>query len=190
MDLETARNIVKEQLTKDRYDHTLRVCDTAIELAELYGKDKYKIALASIFHDYAKCMNKDDLKNMIIDFNLPSQLLHYHHELWHGPVGAKLVEQKFQITDEEILNAIRYHTTGRAQMSQFELIVFISDYIEPGRNFPGLDEVRELAKVNLESAAHQALKNTIVYLLEKNALIYPDTLNAYNDLTKKGVVKL
>ena len=74
-------------------------------------------------------------------------------------------------------------------MSQIELIVFISDYIEPARSFPGLDEVRKLAKENLQKAAQQALKNTIIHLVNKNALIYPDTILAYNDLTKKGVVK-
>lgn len=189
MDLEVAKKIVKEKLTNDRYEHTLRVCDTAVELAEIYKEDKEKIALASIFHDYAKCMSKDELKQWVKDFNLPNELLNYHHELWHGPVGAELVKRKYHMTDENIINAIRFHTTGRAQMNKFELIVFISDYIEPGRSFPGIEDVRKLAKENLESAAHQALKNTIHYLLDKNALIYPDTINAYNDLTKKGVVK-
>lgn len=189
MDFEEARRIVKDQLTKDRYEHTLRVCETAMNLAEIYRESKKKVILASLFHDYAKCLPKEQLKQLVQTYKLPSQLLDYHHELWHGPVGAKLVEDKHEIKDEDILNAIRFHTTGRPQMSQIELIVFISDYIEPARSFPGLDEVRKLAKENLQKAAQQALKNTIIHLVNKNALIYPDTILAYNDLTKKGVVK-
>jgi len=185
MHIEEAKKVVKKQLTTKRYEHTLRVCDTAIELANHYGQSIEKVALASIFHDYAKCHSKETLKEHIISYQLPTQLLDFHHELWHGPVGAKLVEKRYDISDENVLNAIRYHTTGRQGMSPIELIVFVSDYIEPARNFPGVEEVRELAKVNIETAARIALKNTIIYLLHKNATIFPDTFLAYNELTKR-----
>lgn len=186
MDMEEARKIVKQKLTKARYEHTLRVCETAIELAERFGESTEKAALASVFHDYAKCLPEVELKQYIHTYQLPAKLLDFHHELWHGPVGAKLVEERYQITDIDILHAIQYHTSGRPHMSRLELIVFVSDYIEPGRSFPGVDEVRELALVNVESAARLALKNTIIFLLKNNATIYPDTIYAYNELTKRS----
>lgn len=186
MDMGEARKIVREALTKDRYEHSLRVCETAQCLANHYGESTEKTALASIFHDYAKCFSKEILKEHIVTFKLPQQLLDFHHELWHGPVGAKLVEKRYGILDDDILSAIRYHTTGRAGMSRLELIIFVSDYIEPARSFPGVDEVREVAKGNLESAAQLALKNSIIFLINKCTTIFPDTIHAYNELTKKG----
>lgn len=188
MDLEEARKRVKQQLTEKRYEHTLRVCDTAVKLARRYGESTEKAYIASLFHDYAKCLPQDQLKHYIEKYQLPIQLLDYHHELWHGPVGSKLVAEHFHITDQDILNAIYYHTTGRAKMSKLEFIVFVSDYIEPGRSFPGLEEVREVAQNNLEYAAQLTLRNSMMHLLRKHRTIYPDTVFAYNELTKKGVV--
>lgn len=134
-------------------------------------------------------MPKETLTELIIEYQLPTQLLDYHHEVWHGPVAAKLLEKTYNIHHPDILNAIYYHTTGRAGMSDVELVVFVADYIEPGRSFPGVEAVRTLAKKDLSLAARQALKNTIQFLLSKDATIYPDTFNAYNDLTMKlGVI--
>src|SRR5690606_29604756 len=115
---------------------------------------------------------------------LPKDLLLYHHELWHGPVASFMIEQEYGVEDEAIKKAIYYHTTGRANMSDLELIVFVADYIEPGRSFPGLDEVRDMAQKDLVGAAWMVSRNTINYLMEKKNSIYPDTFHAYNDLTR------
>ena len=96
--------------------------------------------------------------------DIPKDLLDYHHELWHAPAGAYLVQQEVGITDAEILDAIRYHTTGRVGMTLLEKVIYLADYIEPGRKFPGVDEVRQLAKHNLNQAVCQALENTIYFL--------------------------
>lgn len=176
---------VEPHLTKNRFAHTLRVADTAVELARLYGESEDKAELAALFHDYAKYRSLEELKHWIIKSELPKDLLEYHHELWHGPVGSILIEFEHGISDSVIQNAIYYHTTGRAYMSKMDMILFVADYIEPGRDFPGLEEVRKTAKESLIKAAWMVSRNTIQYLMSKNNTIYPDSFYAYNDLTRQ-----
>lgn len=175
---------VEPHLTKQRFEHTLRVASTAVSLAKKYNVSPEKAELASIFHDYCKYRAIDEMKRIIELSNLPKDLLFYHHELWHGPVASIKIEEEFGITDQEVKSAIYYHTTGKANMSKLELIVFIADYIEPGRSFPGLDEVREMVEQDLTKAGWMVSRNTIKYLMEKGNRIYPDTFHAYNDLTR------
>ncbi|MCP8616931.1 bis(5'-nucleosyl)-tetraphosphatase (symmetrical) YqeK [Salirhabdus salicampi] len=185
MDLNKALSLVKPKLKEERYEHTKRVVTTALSLAGKYKVDEHKVMLAAAFHDYAKNMPKEELRSYIeLDECLPQRLLSFHHELWHGPVGAQLVKRDIGITDEEVLTAIRFHTTGRAQMNDVEKVVFLADYIEPGRKFPGIDEARETADRDLNRGCLYALKNTITFLISKGQPIYPDTFHAYNDLLK------
>lgn len=184
MDRQKALNLVKGQITEKRYEHTLGVMETAIQLAEKYGADVNKAELAAIFHDYAKFRSKDEMEKIIIEQNMPRQLLEYHSELWHAPVGAYLVKVEAGIDDEEILQAIRNHTTGNKNMNLLDKIIFLADYIEPGRKFPGVNEVRATANEGLDLAVIMALKNTIKFLLDKNQQIYPDTLETYNSMIR------
>lgn len=185
MDRQRALQIVKEHLPEHRYIHTIGVTDTAIILARRYGGDEKKAELAGIFHDYAKYREKKEMKNIIVKEKMPNDLLLYSSELWHAPVGAYLVKKEVGITDEEILNAIRFHTTGRPGMTILEQVVFLADYIEPNRTFPGVEEVRELAEKDLDAAIIAAIRNTIQFLLTKNQLVYPQTVETYNDLQRK-----
>ncbi|HLR42494.1 MAG TPA: bis(5'-nucleosyl)-tetraphosphatase (symmetrical) YqeK [Pseudogracilibacillus sp.] len=175
--------ILKEKLTKDRYDHTIRVYETAIQLAKKYNAPLEKVSEAALLHDIAKCEPIENLEEAIHAYQLPVSLLEFNEELWHGPVGAKLVAEKFKIDDEEVFNSIYYHTTGRANMTLVELIIFVADYMEPGRSFPGVEEVRELAQKDIKQAAQKALQNTLIFLISKSATIHPDTIAAYNELT-------
>ncbi|MEH7384037.1 bis(5'-nucleosyl)-tetraphosphatase (symmetrical) YqeK [Bacillus sp. JJ1521] len=191
MERKKALKIVEEQLTEHRYQHTLGVMETAIELSKRFNADEKKAETAAIFHDYAKFRPKDEMKQIIIDQHMPSDLLIHNTELWHAPVGAYLVKTEVGIEDEEILGAIRYHTSGREKMTLLEKVIFVADYIEPGRHFPGVEEGRELAKQNLDNALIYALRNTIMFLAKKNQAIYPDTLKTFNSLIfeKKGEIK-
>ncbi|SET62003.1 putative HD superfamily hydrolase of NAD metabolism [Oceanobacillus limi] len=177
--------IIEPHLTKERFEHTLRVAETAVGLAKMYGESKEKAELASLFHDYAKYRPLDEMERIIKTNYLPKDLLQYHHELWHGPVGSILIEQEYGIVDEEVKSAIYYHTTGRSNMTKLDMIVFVADYIEPGRSFPGLEEVREKAQEDLVQTAWMVSRNTISFLMSKHSRIYPDTFHAYNDLTKQ-----
>ncbi|MDQ0197223.1 bis(5'-nucleosyl)-tetraphosphatase (symmetrical) YqeK [Neobacillus ginsengisoli] len=185
MEREEALKIVKEQLTEHRYQHTLGVVETAIQLAEKYGADVVKAEMAAIFHDYAKFRSKEEMKEIIKEQGFPHDLLEFNGELWHAPVGAYLVEKEAGITDREILDAIRFHTSGRINMTLLDKVVYLADYIEPGRHFPGVDEVREIAKESLDKALIKAIQNTILFLMKKNQTVYPDTFHTYNDLVQK-----
>lgn len=185
MNREKALSLVKEQITEHRYIHTLGVTETAIWLAEKYGADVKKAELAAILHDYAKFRPKDEMAAIIKQQNMDPQLLTFHSELWHAPVGAYLVQKEAGVEDEEVLSAIRCHTSGRIGMTLLEKIIYVADYIEPGRHFPGVEEVRELAEDDLDAALIQALKNTIQFLMKRNQPVYPDTFYTYNDLTMK-----
>lgn len=189
MDMEKMKKIVREQLSNERYAHTLRVVEVAKALAERFHVAKEPVVIAALFHDFQKDIPPERLKQLIKEYELPPRLLSYHHELWHGPVAAKKLELEYGIEDLQVLKAIYYHTTGRACMTEVELVIFVADYIEPGRSFPGVDRVRRLADQDLYLAAYQALKQTITYLVERENIIHPDTFEAYNDLTKKLGVK-
>lgn len=182
MEREKALLLVKDHLTEHRYQHTLGVMETAVELAHLYGADPKKAETAAIFHDYAKFRSKDEMKQIIIEQNMNKDLLFHSPELWHAPVGAYLAEKEAGIHDEAVLDAIKYHTSGRECMTLLEKVIYVADYIEPGRIFPGADEVRELAKSDLNKALIASMKNTILFLLKKNQAIYPETLQSYNYL--------
>ncbi|WP_099158570.1 bis(5'-nucleosyl)-tetraphosphatase (symmetrical) YqeK [Virgibacillus ndiopensis] len=183
MKINDATEAVKQQLTEKRFEHTLRVAETAVDLAKKNNISEEKAEFAAVFHDYAKFRSLEEMKRWILSSSLPNDLLHYHHELWHAPVGAILVREEQGIKDKELLGAIHYHTTGRAHMSVLEKVIFLADYIEPGRSFPGLDEVREMAQVDLDHACWLTSRNTIEFLMRKKSRIYPDTFHAYNDLT-------
>lgn len=186
MKRDEAVQIVRPHLTDTRFEHTIRVAETAVALAGIYQVSLASAELAAIFHDFAKYRPLEKMEEDIRKSeSLPNDLLDYHPEVWHGPVGAMLAASEHGIADEDILNAIRYHTTGRAGMSDLEKVIFLADYIEPGRQIPGIDEVRKAAETNLDYACFLVSRNTISYLMSKNATIYPDSFLAFNDLTRQ-----
>lgn len=185
MKKDEAISLVKPYLKTERFEHTLRVAETAVKLAELYNEPVDKVELAAIFHDYAKYFSLEYMEQIIKEGQLPQDLLDHHHELWHGPVASIIVEREFGISDTGIHSAIHYHTTGKADMSKMDMIIFTADYIEPGRSFPGVEEVRDMADADLDRATWLALRNTIQFLVSKHVPVYPDTFYAYNDLTRR-----
>jgi predicted HD superfamily hydrolase involved in NAD metabolism len=189
MDRKRALEIVKQQMHEKRYIHTIGVMETAIELAKQYGVDEKKAEVAAIFHDYAKCRPILEMEEIIKRENLPKDLLHYNKELWHAPVGAYLVEKEVGITDTDILQAITYHTSGHEQMTMLDKVIYVADYIEPGRKFPGVEEARKLAREDINQALLYALKHTIQFLMEKNQTIYPLTFQTYNAVIKEDFTK-
>src|SRR5699024_8760456 len=116
--------------------------------------------------------------------SLPKNLLFYSSQIWHGPVGALILKQKYGIKNNNVLSAIYSHTTAKENMSPTDQIIFISDYIEPKRNIPGVDRVREIANEDLNLATYQILKNMIEYLMSEGNTIYPSTFYAYNNYAK------
>jgi len=187
MTKEEMLQIVKDQITPHRYQHTLGVVKTAVYLAQKYGADVEKAEIAAIFHDYAKFRDVGEMEEIIRKTDsIPNDLLEYDKELYHAPVGAYLVEHEVGIKDAEVLQAIRYHTTGRPNMSCLEKVVCLADYIEPGRHFPGVDEVRKMAEVDLDQALCHSLENTILFLQKKGQKVYPLTEEAHSFLKQEN----
>lgn len=184
MERSEALKILEKHLPEKRYVHTLGVLETALTLANGTNLDLKKVELAAIFHDYAKYHPEAEMKELI-NQHFPKDLLKFDKEIWHGPVGAYLVKTELGIDDPDVFDAIYYHTTGRANMSLLEKIIYVADYIEPGRNFPGVEEARRLANENLDDAVLFAVQNTIRFLVNKGKSIYPDTFHTYNSLLIK-----
>lgn len=173
---------VKAEMPERRWLHTQGVMDTAILLAERFGEDPVRAELAAILHDVAKYWATERMEKMIRINHLPSELLLYDKDLWHAPVGAWVAEHEYGVTDAGVLDAIRYHTSGRRDMSKLEKIVCLADYMEPGRNFPGVEAIRELSQQHLEQALLAGFNSTITFLLEKGKRIFPLTIEARNAL--------
>ncbi|WP_100372217.1 bis(5'-nucleosyl)-tetraphosphatase (symmetrical) YqeK [Bacillus sp. FJAT-45037] len=184
MEKDQALELVRPHLTEHRYQHTLGVVETAKELAARFGADVKKAELAAVFHDYAKFRDKDEMRDLVKSTLKEKDILEYGDELLHAPCGAYFVQKEIGLTDSEVLGAIHYHTTGHPDMTLLEKVVFLADYIEPGRQFKGVEEVRELATTDLDEAIIQSLENTIYFLMKRRQPIYPDTLNTYNTLIK------
>ena len=175
---------VQAQMSAKRFKHVLGVEKTAIALAKRYGASIEQASIAALTHDYAKERSQQAFEAMIRQqFDL--DLLNWGNEIWHGLVGAEFVKQELGIEEEAILQAIRVHTTGAAQMSLLDQIIYVADYIEPGRDFPLVEEARAIAKENLEAAVAFETKHTLAYLVQKEVPIYPKTLETYNKWVAK-----
>ncbi|MBO7746515.1 bis(5'-nucleosyl)-tetraphosphatase (symmetrical) YqeK [Paenibacillus sp. MWE-103] len=173
---------VKAEMPERRWTHTLGVMATSVVLAERFGGDPERAERAAILHDVAKYWPTARMETIIREQHLPEELLHYDKELWHAPVGAFVAQRDYGVDDPEILDAIRYHTSGREGMTRMDKIVCLADYMEPGREFPGVAHIRELAEHSLEQALIAGFDSTISYLLQQGKRIFPLTVAARNDL--------
>lgn len=175
---------IRPRMTEKRFLHTLGVADTAKALAKRYGEDPQKAELAGLLHDVCKYADRDWMQEQIIQHTLDTRLLSYHHELWHGPVGSLVAKYEFGVEDEDVLNAIRFHTTGREGMSNLEKIIYISDLIEPSREFPKVDKLRVFAEQDLNVAMQESIRHTVQFLIKKKQRVFPDSFACYNDCWK------
>ena len=172
---------LKDSLNKQsRFEHCLRVEQTAIQLAKLNHEDVEKAAVAGLIHDYAKERSAEEFKRVIIAKKMDPDLLNWGNFIWHGEVGAEIIQDELKITDEEILNAVRRHTIGAVQMTTRDKIVYVADYVEPGRDFPGANYAREVAFADLDDGVRYETQHTLQYLLENNQKIYPAAILTYN----------
>jgi predicted HD superfamily hydrolase involved in NAD metabolism len=169
--------------TEKRFYHTLGVQTTSFAMALNYGADEEKALIAGLLHDSAKCLSGEVLLSECRKYGLPiTDAEEKSPYLLHGKLGAYYAEYKYNITDKEIQSAISCHTTGKADMSLLEKIVFTADYIEPNRSserIPNLHEIRTLAFDNLDFAVYQILKNTLDYLKKMQMEIDSTTVEAY-----------
>ncbi|GAA6113245.1 MAG: bis(5'-nucleosyl)-tetraphosphatase (symmetrical) YqeK [Apilactobacillus sp.] len=169
-----------DALTQSRFEHVLRVEQMAFELAKQNGEDVEKASVAGLCHDYAKQRPDDDFLDVIKKYHLDDLLLHYGNAIWHGEVGYLLVQDELGVTDIDILNSIKHHTTGAKYMSKLEQIVYMADYIEMGRDFPGVEEARKITFNDLADGVAYQTKHTLEFLISENKPVYPKTIDTYN----------
>ena len=182
MNNEQYKEILQNRLTEKRYIHSLNVADSAKELALIYGCDPEKAYTVGLVHDCCK----DEPAGLQLSYILENKVELTEYEinaakLYHAISGRIFAEKEFGITDEDMLNAIRYHTTGRKGMSLLEKVVFIADFISAERDYNGVDIMREKAKRSLDEAIIEGLGFTIKDLITRNLVIHPDTVLAFND---------
>lgn len=171
---------IKQAVSSKRFQHILGVEKSAIDLAQKNNYSLEKASIAALVHDYAKERSDQEFKEAIEKFNLPHDLLNWNNFIWHGVVGAEFIKTELGIEDEEILNAVRRHTVGDIEMTTLDQIVYVADYIEEGRDFPGVKEARLIAAENLKAAVSFETKHTLQFLMENNKVIYPAAILTYN----------
>ena len=176
--------LLRELLDDYRYIHSLGVAESAKELAAIYGYDEDKAYKAGLLHDIMKNATKEyQLQIMEKGGIILSQAEKNNPKLWHAMAGECYLRDEMGITDEELLGAIRYHTTGKAGMNLLEKIVYIADYISKERNYPDVDVMRRLSKeVSLEEASLYALRFSIRKFESIGGIIHTDSIDYYNEL--------
>ena len=183
MDYTKYKEWLKNNLNEERYEHSIGVAESAYQLAEKFGLDKDKAYLCGLLHDCAKCIPNDELKDIICDCGFLCEGELINPKTYHAPAGVIVAKKEFEICDEEILSAIRWHTIGSLEMSDFDKIIYIADKIEK-RTRPA--EFRAPLEKALEKGLDNAMLvsygNTIKSLVDRNLKICPQTVEIYNNL--------
>lgn len=179
--LEKYEKKLQRDMDKDRYQHTLGVMYTAASLAMAYHYDVKQAMLAGLLHDCAKCMPHEKKLELCQKHHIETTRIERENPfLLHAKVGALLARKKYHVKEQEILHAIAVHTTGCPDMNTLDMILFVADYIEPGRDkAQNLSEIREMAFQNLEHTVEKILFDTLHYLNEKSGGIDPMTEITY-----------
>ena len=176
--------IIRGRLTEKRFRHSLAVAEQAEHLAPLYGADPKKARTAGILHDILKDEKPDALLQILRDFDIILDSVEaVSPNLWHAVAGAAFIERVLQVEDEDIVTAVRYHTTGRAGMSPLEKTLFVADFTSADRKYGDVKEMRRLAEIGSAPAMEYALAYTIRDLAGRGLAIHPDAVHAYNELT-------
>ena len=188
MTIEEMRVLLQQSLKPKRYEHSIRVFETALQMAKHYHADEQKVALAALLHDCGRQVPKEESVDKARELGIPVDPVEEAQPiLLHAKLGVYYAIRKYGIDadNKEVLDAIRYHSTGTADMTDTAKIVFLADLIEPGRDFEGVEALREASFRDLDRGMLLSYDNTIRYLLEDGLLIHPDAIAGYNQLAAK-----
>lgn len=188
MDIKEIETDLSNKLSKKRFIHTLGVVNSAMYLAKKYGANIEDAHLAALLHDCAKEIPLLKMRDLVADLPCDQDMLH-SGALLHGLAGMVLANTQYGVTNPDILEAIRVHTTGKENMSKLDKIIFLADYIEPNRKFPGVNDIRLAAEQSLDAGVLCGFDMTIRHLIDSGDSIYPLTILSRNDLLrhmKKG----
>ncbi len=165
--------LLKKYLRGEKFTHSLGVEQTAIKLAKRHGADWKKAGLAGMLHDITKQMDNAALARQYGISSVSEKTL-------HGPVAACWLYENGIVEDEEVLSAIKYHTTGRADMTLLEKVIYLADFVEPSRDFEGVAQLRELVFADIGQGLLEGLEMSLREVLRKKTTIDADTVAAYN----------
>ena len=190
MTLKEYEEIIEKRMKAGRFKHSKNVAKEAVRLAKKYGADVQKAETAGILHDATKETPDSEQLELIERAGIVlTPLERSTRKLWHAISGAAFVQVELGITDEDIINSIRYHTTGRAGMSLLEKVIFIADFTSAERDYDGVDKMRKLADKDLDEAVLEGMSFTIADLAQRKLTIAPDTFMGYNDVSFKASLK-
>ncbi len=181
------KKILKEMLNEQRYFHSLCVADEAMRLAEKYGGDKEKCYLAGLLHDITKNTTDSEHLKIFETFGIILNCTEKNaKKLWHAISGEAYIKYILGINDEEILDAVRYHTTAKSDMSLTSKILYLADFTSRDRDYEDVDEIRRLVDISLQDAFIYALKFSITDLVNVEKAVHIDTVGAYNQAVLGG----
>ena len=181
IDVEYIKARIKEALSEKRYNHSLGVAEEAVKLAKHYNADADKAYIAGLLHDCAKEIPPAEIVAKLDERHITiSEVARNAPKTLHGALGAIIAKEEFGIDDEEIQDAIFFHTTGKADMSLLTKIIYIADYIEPNRSFDGVEELRAAAYKDIDRAIVLGIDHTMLDLIERGLTIEQNTISARN----------
>lgn len=181
---------LRQVLSDKRYNHSVGVWHTAVKLAERFGADVRKATVAGLLHDCAREMPNNNLLKRTVEFGIVVDSLEENNPvLLHAIMSARLAAMEYGVQDEEILRAIALHTTGGMNMSKLDKIIFLADFIEPGRAYPGVDKLRDFACKDLDRAVLAAFDQTICHLVKRKKIIHPASIGGRNELLMSLIQK-
>ena len=190
MSITEYKKIIKSMMSENRYNHCVNVSKEAVKLAKRYDGDEEKAAVAGILHDITKEMPKEEQLQIMHDSGIILDDIQKNApKLWHGISGSVYIKKHFGIEDEDILNAICYHTTGRAGMSLLEKIIFVADFTSEERTYKGVATMRKKSRKSLEDAMLYGFKFTFSDLSSRELAIHPDELACYNEIVLNNPTK-
>lgn len=175
------RAFLKARLSKKRYTHSLNVAHEAQRLAELYGEDPEKAYFAGLMHDVCKELPAEEQEELVraSSFVVSKEEL-VTKPVWHGIAGAYFLQVRMGVTDPDVLNAVRYHTVGRAGMTRLEEIVYLADLISEDRTYDGVEQMRQLCLTSINAAVLEGIRFSMETTLKKGGYLPPVTVEAYN----------
>lgn len=175
---------MKAELNEKRYIHSLGVEEMAVHLAEIHGADVEKARFAGRYHDIAKCFTTERMNEYVLSYSLGDEYID-NPALAHSKVAAAILCNEYGVQDEDLLNAVKSHTTGRAGMSLLEEIVYVADAIEPNRDYPSLKTLQKLAESDLDGCCIIILDFTVDMVRAKGREVDKTTLNARDYMLEK-----
>lgn len=183
MTVDNYKDIIRPLMGERRYNHCVNVSKEAVRLAKKYGADEEKAAVAGILHDITKEIDFEKQLQIIESGDIIlTNVEKNSKKLWHAISGSVYIQKELNISDRDIINAVRYHTTARARMSLLEKVIFLADFTSAERDYPDVDVIREKADISLEDGMLYGIRFTLNKLLAIDGFLSVDAVEAYNEI--------